>query len=77
MEGPFTCDFELKTDEFAWVNELTQHYDSFGEYGTPEDSQLYQKKTKGYCRESVSLKQKLLGGRNCTDSTQCLSMHCN
>lgn len=77
LVGNVVCDFELASGEFAWVNENTQHYESFGVYGTPKDSELYKRKTRGYCRESLSMKKMLLGGRNCTDSTQCLSMECD
>ena len=75
--GNVVCDFTLASEEFSWVNELTQNMDSSGTYGDPQDSELYKRKTRGYCRESLSMKKKLLSGRNCTDSTQCLSMFCD
>ena len=75
--GNVVCDFQLETGEFAWVNEETQHLEASGVIGLEMDSELYKKKTRGYCRESLSMKKLLLGGRNCTDSTQCISMECD
>ena len=76
-EGTAVCDFSLASGEFSWVNEETQHFISSGEYGNAQESQLYQKKTRAECRLSKSMKKGLLGGRNCTDSTQCLTYECN
>ena len=40
------------------------------------NSQIYGKRTQADCREGPSLFKRLLGGRNCTDSTQCINMEC-
>jgi hypothetical protein len=33
FEGKVLCDFDLASNEFAWVNETTQHLLSKGVYG--------------------------------------------
>ena len=76
FEGKVLCDFDLASNEFAWVNETTQHLLSKGVYGDEQQSQLYAKKTVARCREASDLQSNLLGGRTCVDASQCVTYNC-
>ena len=91
LQGPVYCDFDLRSDKYAWVDESNQHLDSTTVMDKTSEkctsgrvkcdkneanSQIYGKRTQADCREGPSLFKRLLGGRNCTDSTQCINMEC-
>lgn len=76
MGSNLKCDFDVRSDKFSWVDENNQHLNSAGTYKDRTYSQLNQRRTEAHCRESKALMNNLLGGRNCTDSTQCKSKRC-
>jgi len=71
-----TCDFSVKSGEFAWINELTQDIVAGSSKATVQNSQFHRKKTEAFCNEAASLNQQLNNGRSCASSFQCLSGVC-
>ena len=61
-----SCDFNLLSGEFAWIDETKQHIT--GENATPEDSAVRGRRTDAYCREIKSFNQQLNNGRICHSS---------
>jgi hypothetical protein len=78
MSPPAICDFELRSNKYSWVNELTQNLSYDDNYaGAPSQSELYKKRTTAECREKDWLEKDLLGGRTCNHSTQCFNGNCS
>ena len=63
LSFPAICDFDLNSNKYSWVNELSQNLSSDSEYGTADLSEVFFKKTTAYCREKTWLEKDLLGGR--------------
>eukprot|EP00347_Sterkiella_histriomuscorum_P000911 403374054 len=66
------CDFQL--DKSAWFDEKTLHLSTST---NPSISQLYKKRTLGYCKEVQYVTNRMQNnGRTCSDSSQCFSKRC-
>ena len=76
MNLPAVCDFDLLSGKYSWVNEASQNLSADSEYGKQSESEVYYKKTSAVCREKDWLDKDLLGGRQCTQSTQCYNGNC-
>ena len=64
-KGAVTCEFDLRTGEYAWLNERYQSAE------TPEvisKSILLDRKTEAYCVEVISLEKEMNNGRTCDSS---------
>ena len=72
MSPSRTCDFDLLSGEFAWIDETKQQLSA----GPESDSVLQTKRTDAWCREISSFNQQLNNGRVCHSSYQCKSMLC-
>ena len=67
-----TCDMSLLSNEFAWVDETTQHEGA----SEQAQSQFRQRKTEAYCKEVDAFKKNLNNGRSCSQHNQCISGNC-
>lgn len=79
MEGPVSCEFDLLSEKWAWVDENRQQWGSkgFETSGTVADSELNHKQTVAYCRELSSFARNLNNGRSCSSPWECVSMNCH
>lgn len=81
LKGKLVCDFDLTSNEYAWVSENNQHLS--GETNFPKDqllkkdSELYKKFTTARCKEYEALRKNLLAGRDCNHSSQCKTYQCD
>jgi hypothetical protein len=78
MLGPVTCEFDLLSDKWAWVDEEKQQWGSKG-FETSDlvsNSELNHKRTKAYCRYITDFKINLNNGRSCAHPWECNSMNC-
>ena len=66
------CDFDLFSNEYAWIDEETQHLkadETDYKKLVKDKSALFKKKTKAYCRNKSTTVQLLNPGRSCQDSS--------
>ena len=68
---PRSCEFDRLNDIYAWVDETHQQTPT-----TDADSQLMNRRTEAYCRETTSFEGMLNNGRSCKNSYQCKSKIC-
>lgn len=67
-----TCDMSLLSNEFAWVDETTQHEGASDQM----ESQFRMRKTEAYCKEVDAFNKNLNNGRTCSQHNQCISGNC-
>jgi hypothetical protein len=69
-KGAVACEFDLHSDQFAWVNERYQgiSIDGTDNMAREENSMLTNRRTEAYCREISSFKNNLQNGRSCSNS---------
>lgn len=93
FSSPIICDFDLKSQTFAWVNETNQHLSGSSEFKPVEEqtdksvpknkilskdmSPMNMKKTTALCRTYNALENNKMAGRNCTSHDECITMKCN
>lgn len=66
-----SCEFDRLNDLYAWVDETHQQTPT-----TDADSQLTDRRTEAYCRETTSFEGMLNNGRSCNNAYQCKSKIC-
>lgn len=79
MQGPTSCEFDLASEEWAWIDEQKQQWGGKGFETSPKvsDSQLNHKRTNAYCRYITDFSVNLNNGRSCTSPWECKSQNCD
>ena len=79
MAGAVSCEFDLLSEKWAWVDEKTQHWGSTGFETSSQvsNSELNYKREKAYCRYVSDFLVNLNNGRSCGNPWECHSMNCD